>query len=352
MLTGGSGGAPRNSKRSLLPDLMLEGEESHESWLDVPSSPPKKFKLDSSRPEDTSIPSAASGLQLPCQPGMSHDTGHVMMSQPGQKALLGAESLVSRAPVGAEGNDPNDYTKGRHVSYDAAAAGVSHAEVEAQHAKQDSWCASSAPQGTSGQRAGRVQGQLAACAPHVGQVPALAPPGEQLWDRLDVQTGQQAFQTTGHQSLEMQPQHASHAHQEDCFQAEAMVHEGNQHHHQMYPVALKAKNAAWPVRTPQQQQQQQQQIQFPSAADFNPADFYSSAVSPPGAGMQRGVRGAQEVWDSLSSAESYSTESEASECEEQVMYEGHLGEPRESDSGDAGWPKQDVPQVQRMSRGI
>lgn len=356
VLSGGSSGTARNSKRSLLPDLMLQGGQSHQGSLDVPSSPPKKFKMDSSRPADPSIPSRFSDLQKPCQPGMSNDRDHVTMSQPGQNALLGAESLVSRAPIRVQSNAYSDFLRSRHDSYDAAPGGVSHPEVQAQHAEQDSWC--SAPQGTSEHRADMVhsQGQLAASGPHQGQVPATAPAGGQFLDRLEGQNRQQTLSAAGYQPDGMELQHASHAHQEGSYQEQALAHEQAQHQHQGHPAALFAMHtAAWPVRTPQVQQQQQrqpqqQQIRFPTVTDFNTADFHSSVVSPLRVGMNRVVSGTQEVWDLPTSAESYSTESEASECEEQVMHEGHLEEPQRINAANAGWPKHDVPQVQMMSR--
>ena len=329
---------------------MLEGEQSHQGSLDVPSSPPKKFKLDSSRPEDPNMPSRFSDLQMPGQPGVSRDRDHVMMSQLGHSGLLAAESLVSRAPVRVESNGSADYSRSRHDSYDAAARGFSHVEVETQHAEHDSLC--SAPPGTSGHRADMVQsqGQLAASGLDQGQVAGTAPAGGQVWDRLDGQSAQQTFSTAGYQPDGLDPQHASHAYQEGIYQAQALAHEQVQHEHLKYPAALLAtQTAAWPVRTPQIQQQQQQQIHFPSVTDFSPADFYSSAASPP-VGMNRVVSGTQEVWDSPTSAESYSTESEACECEEQVMYEGQLDELQRINAGSGGWPKHDVPQIQMMSR--
>ena len=330
---------------------MLEGEQSHQGSLNVPSSPPKKFKLGSSRPVDPSIPSRFSDFQMPGQPGMSNDREHGMMSQPGQNGLLGAESLVSRAPIRVQSNGSTDRPRSQHDPYDVAAGGVTHAEVEAQRAEQDFWC--SAPQGTSEQRADMMhsQGQVAASGPHQGQAPEIAPAGGQFWDRLDGQNGQQALSTAGYQPDEMPSQHASHAYQESSYQAPALAHEHAQHHRQRHPAALFAtQTAAWPVRTPQEQQQQQQQIRFPSVADFNPADLHSCAASPPGVGMNQNVSGTQAVWDSPPSAESYSTECEASEFEEQVMFEGHLEEPKTINAGNAGWPEHDVPQVQMMSR--
>ena len=339
---------------------MLEGGQSHQGSLDVPSSPPKKFKMDSSRPADPSIPSRFSDLQMPGQSDMSNDRDHVMMSQPGQNALLGAESLVSRAPVRVQCNGYSDFPRSQCDSYDVAAGVFSHAEVEAQHAEQDSWC--SAPHGTYEHRPDMAhsQGQLAASGPHQGQVPASA--GGQFWDRLKGHNGQQTLSAAGYQPDGMESQHASHAYQEGSYQEQALTHGQAQHQHQPegYPAALFAtQTAAWPVQIPQiqqqqqrqpQQQQQQQQIRFPSVTDFNAADFHSSVASPLCVGMNRVVSGTQEAWDSATLAESYSTGTEPSECEEQVMYEGHLEEPQRINAGNAGWPRHNVPQVQMMSR--
>ena len=336
---------------------MLEGEQAPQGSLDVPSSPPKKFKFDSGRPEDPRLPSRFSDLQLPGQPSMSDDRGHVMMSQPELNALLGAESLVNRAPVSSQGSGPMDYLRRPHDSFGAAGAKVSHGEGGPQHTEPASWYSE-----PTGQWAEMIhpQGQSAARGPHPGQVPTPATSGGQSWNRLDGQSvtahsGQQTFSTAGHRPGEMGPLHASHhAHQEGSCQPHAMVHGQSQHQFQMYPAALPAiESAAWPVRTPQiQQQQQQQQIRFPSVTDFNPADFHAFAASPSGGawGMDRVVSGTQQVWDSASSAGSYSTESDGSDCEAQVMFEGHLEEPSLANAGNASCPDQDVPQMQMMSR--
>ena len=282
---------------------------------------------------------------------MSNDRDHMMMSQSGQNVLLGAESLVSRAPMRLQSNGCTDYPRSRRDSYNAATHGVSHDVVEAQHAEQKAWC--SAAQQTSQQRADMVQsqGQLAASGAHQGQVPGNAPAGGQFWDRLDGQSGQQTFSAAGYQPDGIDSQQASRAYTESSYQAKALVHERAQDQPRKHSAALLAtRTAAWPVRTPQQQQQQQQQICFPSMTDFNPADLNSSAASSPGLGMNRVVSGTRAVWDRPTSAESYSTETEASECEEQVMYEGHLEAPQRINAGSAGWPIHDVPQVQMMSR--
>lgn len=367
-LSGGSGGTARNSKRSLLPDLMMEGEQSPEGSLDVPSSPPKKFKLDNGRPGDPSMPSRSSDPQLPNQASMHDDRSLAMIPEPGQIPLIGAESLVSRQPI--EYSDVNDNPRSRHHAHDVAAE-VRQSELAAQHAEPDSWY--SAPQGASvewtdtvahstGQLAavGLDPGQFAAggfhseqpavSGPQPGQVPGPDLAWGQFWDRVDDQIGQQTFGVASFEPGAMEALHASHVHQVGSFQANVKALQQS-HHQQMWPSLLSAtETAAWPVLTTQtQQQQQQQQMRFPAVTDFNLADFHTSVASP-SAVMSRVVSGTQEVWDSPSSAGSYSTESEANESEEQIMCEGRSETPQAVEAGNASWPEQSVPQVQRMSR--
>ena len=338
---------------------MMEGEQSPEGCLDVPSSPPKKFKPNSTRPENPSA--CSSDQQLPQQASMTNDRGHVMLGQPEQKALLGAESLVSRAPLGAECNGPDDHPSSQRDSDDteeaahAAAAGMTDADWMAQPAESALW--HSALQGQPGQWAEVVypQGQPAATGPHTGQMAAPAEAGGQFWDDLDDQYRQQSYPAGDCYSADMDPLHASHRHQSHSFQDWAAVPmalqgcEQNQYQHQADADALPAREPiAWPIPLPQMHQQQQQQpqqaLRFPSVEDFNPADCHTSA-SPPCTGMRQVVIDGQDDWQSNSSPEHELTESDV---REQVMLEGHSDESQRADAG--RWHDQNVPQVQMMSR--
>ncbi|KAL0025097.1 hypothetical protein WJX79_009040 [Trebouxia sp. C0005] len=102
----GGGITPRSSKRSLLPDLLGEDEQATISPPE-PSSPPKKSRLNKDgRCRDPRRPLSQSDLQLPAQAAMTQDMGHVTMSHTGQHTLLGAESIVSRAPAKAAWYNP------------------------------------------------------------------------------------------------------------------------------------------------------------------------------------------------------------------------------------------------------
>ncbi|KAL0023610.1 hypothetical protein WJX77_006925 [Trebouxia sp. C0004] len=104
----GGGITPRSSKRSLLPDLLGEGEQATTSPPE-PSSPPKKSRLNKDvRCHDPRLPLWQSDSRLPDQAAMSHDMGHVPMSHAGQHALLGAESIVSRTPIEAAFYSPSE----------------------------------------------------------------------------------------------------------------------------------------------------------------------------------------------------------------------------------------------------
>lgn len=350
--SGESGTTPRNSKRSLLPDLMMEGGQLPEGCLDVPSSPPKKSKLNNTRPVDPSVLSRSSEFQLPQQASMTHDRGHVMLSQPEQQALLGAESLVSRAAFGTEGSSPDDYPSSQHdydsrEAADPAAAGMINADWMAQPA--ESALQHSALQG-QWEEVFYPQGQLEAGGPHPGQMAAPAEAGGQFWDDLDDQHRQQSCPAGDFHPAEMASLQASHGHQSLNFQewaAVPMALQGRQQQAEASGLPVQ-ESSAWPIPMPQiHQQQQQQAVRFPSVQDFNPADLHTAA-SPPCTGMRQVETGGQDDWESHSSHEDESTESDVSDSEEQVMLEGHSDEPQRTDAG--RWPDQAVPQVQMMSR--
>ena len=393
---GDGGSTPRSSKRSLLPDLIGEGEQATSGPL-VPSSPPKKSRLNKDgRSQDTRIPLQPSDSLLPNQAAMNHDVGHVTVSHAGQNTLLGAESLVSRAPFGAVRNSSSGSLSDAMAGHKPAArdVGISHGGWE-QPAVSSDWrhppqesdqystdpksglsaghlpeAHTQAPLGGSALPQVHLNATVLPCA-QLGQLQESALIGGQFWDRLDAYNAQMQQQQHQHQHIRdfqaavADPRHASHAQQQGSFldwtadPAISHVHNDSQGHCP-YPgasVAAGTAASAWPVPSrlviPSQQlprqPQQQQQIQWPSARDFNPADFHTAAAVIPGQ--------ADAVDDNLNYSQSGSptssrtTESDASECDDSDQDEHLMWASRLSfEDVDGDWAEQHVPQMQSMSR--
>ena len=285
-----------------------------------------------------------------------------MLSQPEPSTLLGAESLVSRAAFTAQGHGHDDHAMSQHDSYgsrmaaDSAAAGAGSLD----------WATGfwdPTPQNFAEPLPYMThqQEQLASAEQLLdppGLMPQSAPGGGQFWDRLDDAPMQQQCFTAGYNPHPSEALHGSHAYlsiASQAWTADATALQGvaqSQHHtHPDHLAANSHTTATWPVSMQylQQQQQRQQQIVFPIVKDLGPADFHTCA-SPPDMGLPRIVTDEQAVCHSSSLPEVDLTcnESDASDTEEQVMFEGQLQEPQ--GAGSRSWPVQNVPQMQVMSR--
>ena len=341
----------------------MEGEQSPEGCLDVPSSPPKKSKLNSNRFGMPKLQSSSSDVHAFRQASMTHDRGHVMLSQPEQSVLLGAESLVSRVPLKPESTGTGNYARSQLVSYDGsmaadtAAGQMSHADWSSQPAQAAALYPT--PQGSSGQWAETgLPPEHSRTSYYPGQLSAPAPYGGQFWDALDGQSRQHPYHTADDYPAESDSLQVSAGPQlsyQDWGADPMALQPVGQNQHQL-PLHPATASAPWsiPVARMQQQQQHQPQqhpIRFPSVRDFNAADVHASADSPPGI-LRRVVSVGHSAQQEPLSPDSQSTESDASVHEEQVMFEGQFeGHTEDTWRADAGqWPSQDVPQLQMMTR--
>ncbi len=421
LLSGEGNSTPRSSKRSLLPDLIGEGEQADTNPAE-PSSPPKKSRLNKDgRSQDPMMPLQSSGSVLPDQAAATQDMGHVTMSRDGQKALLGAESLVSRASYRAARHSPDDAVRGNsHMAGSSQAAGhgdISHGGWEQpalnsqwsiQSHESDHWYSADAADLEAGQFSQQAYplGQLTAPAlPHKpmhrttlvqgpdaagplpqaqrGQLPASGLIGGQFWERLDAQSLQQQQQLNypSFQPGTIDPMYASHAQEQGRFLDWASdVRASHTHDEDQglwgYPDSSAAAGLAvpivWPIpssfRNPSQQlpqqlpqhvphqsqlQQQQQQIVWPSARDFDAADFHAAAADA-AVNAAPAVDDDHDEQQTLSPSSSRSTESDAIESDngddeynEQIMFKGQSEVPLRAVAAD--WPDQ-MPQMQTMSR--
>ncbi|DBA72902.1 TPA: hypothetical protein ACH3X2_009863 [Trebouxia sp. C0005] len=300
-----SGGiTPRSSKRSLLPDLLGEDEQATISPPE-PSSPPKKSRLNKDgRCRDPRRPLSQSDLQLPAQAAMTQDMGHVTMSHTGQHTLLGAESIVSRAPAKAAWYNPCE---------------------SAVHQRQSG--ASALPQA------------------YARQLPSVPSAAEHYWQGQGEQLQQQPLQIGSYQPSMVMPVHAQHAQQpgwtaDDCTtqvcQCEAQAGPDPQ-------AEADAAAGGWPmpdhlVIPSQQVSQQQHQIRQPTFKDFHAAD----AVSADGDGHDN--------WQSTASASSRTSDTETDVDSNGDMDEQIAFAPARMPSKAGDGVEIAIPQVQLMSR--
>jgi len=317
VLLSGGGITPRSSKRSLLPDLLGEGEQATTSPPE-PSSPPKKSRLNKDgRCRDPRMPLWQSDPQLPTQAAMTQDMGHVTMSHAGQHALLGAESIVSRAP------------------HRAAWYGPGESAVHQRHSE-----ASALPQA------------------YARQFPSIPPAAAHYWQGHGEQLQQQPLQFGSYQPSMVMPVYTQHAQQQSQpgWTADACTAQMRQCEAQARPDYQAEADAAaggWPMpdhlvipslQVPQQQQQQQQ-VRQPTVKDFNSADFHAAdAVSADDEGHDH--------WQSIASASSRASDTETDDDSSGDVDEQNMFEPSEPLSKAGNWVEDDVPQVQLMSRDV
>ncbi|DBA95811.1 TPA: Cyclin-dependent kinase-like 3 [Trebouxia sp. C0004] len=313
----GGGITPRSSKRSLLPDLLGEGEQATTSPPE-PSSPPKKSRLNKDvRCHDPRLPLWQSDSRLPDQAAMSHDMGHVPMSHAGQHALLGAESIVSRTPI------------------EAAFYSPSESAVHQRHSE-----ASALPQA------------------YVRQFPSIPPAAEQYWQGPGEQLQQQPLQCASYQPSMVMPVYIQHAQQQGqpgwiADACTAQMHQCEAQAKANYRAEADAAAGGWPmpdhlvIPSLHVSQQQQQQVQQPTVKDFDSADFHAAdAVSADDGHVH---------WQSLASASSRTSDTETDVdssvgVDEQIMFEpARVPTPQECSKAN-DWVENDVPQVQLMSR--
>ena len=301
-----SGGVitPRSSKRSLLPDLLGEGEQATTSPPE-PSSPPKKSRLNKDgRCRDPRMPLWQSDSRLPDQAAMTQDMGHVTTG------LLGAESIVSRTPQRAAWYDPGE-----------SAFHQGHSE------------ASALP------------------LPHTRQFPSVPPAVAHYWQGHGEQLQQQPLQFGSYQPSMVMPMYTQHAQQQrqPGWTADACTAQVRQCEAQAgpdYQTEADAAAGGWPmpdhlVIPSLQVPQQQQRIRQPTVKDFNSADFHAAdAVSAGDDGHDH--------WQPIASASSRTSDTEtdddsSGDVDEQVMF---------TPSNAGNWLEDDVPQVQLMSRDV
>jgi len=305
VLLAGGGITPRSSKRSLLPDLLGEGEQATTSPPE-PSSPPKKSRLNKDgRCRDPRMPLWQSEPQLPDQAAMTQDMGHVTMG------LLGAESIVSRAPQRAAWYGPGE-----------SAIHQKHGE------------ASALPQD------------------YARQFPSIPPAVEHFWQGHGEQLQQQPLQFGSYQPSMVMPVYAQHAQQQGQpgWTADACTAQMRQCEAQAgpdYQAEADAAAGGWPmpdhlVIPSLQVPQQQQQVRQPTVKDFNSADFHTADDVSADEGHDH--------WQSIVPASSTASDTRADvdssgDVDEQIMFE-----PSRMPSKAGSWMENDVPQVQLMSR--
>ncbi len=311
MLLSGGGTTPRSSKRSLLPDLLGEGEQATTSPPE-PSSPPKKSRLNKdSRCRDPRMPLWESGSQLPDQAAMTQDMGHVTMSHAGQHALLGAESIVSRAPAKAAWHSPSE-----------SAFDQRHGEAPA------------LPQA------------------YTRQLPSSPPAAEHYWQRHGEQLQQQQLQFDSYQPSMTMPVYTQHAQQQGqpgwtADACTAQMHQCEAKARPDHQAEADMVAGGWPmpdnlVIPSLQVPQQQQQVRQPTVKDFNSADFHTADDVSADEGHDH--------WQSIVPASSTASDTRADvdssgDVDEQIMFE-----PSRMPSKAGSWMENDVPQVQLMSR--
>lgn len=407
--TGDRGSVPRSSKRSLLPALLGEGEQATADPPE-PSSPPKKSRLNSDgRSQDPRMPLQLTDSQLADQVGMTHDLGHVAMSHAGQNALLGAESIVSRAPCmptwyGPSGDDRGtDSVMGSGTAARDAAMGcglwdqqMSKSELGRMHPESDlSDSASPDSELTAGQcpvaaypqahmavpalsqahipeaamhqghlrPSALFQGHLQEEALHMhacpGQVPHNAMPVPEFWEgRNGQQLQQQLLFGSVHPGM-LQPVYAQHAQQQGGhlqWPTKPATAQMNIQAYQAYKAEPDSQAAAdtaaggWPMPDhlviPSLQNAQQQQQQLRQTAVRSlNTKDYHAADTAPAAYERH-----HSEWESSPHASNSATESESDgDFDEQIMFE-----PTEASSEAVGdeWLEHDVPQMQLMSREV
>jgi len=308
VLLAGGGITPRSSKRSLLPDLLGEGEQATTSPPE-PSSPPKKSRLNKDgRCRDPRMPLWQSEPQLPDQAAMTQDMGHVTMG------LLGAESIVSRAPQRAAWYGPGE-----------SAIHQKHGE------------ASALPQD------------------YARQFPSIPPAVEHFWQGHGEQLQQQPLQFGSYQPSMVMPVYAQHAQQQGQpgWTADACTAQMRQCEAQAgpdYQAEADAAAGGWPmpdhlVIPSLQVPQQQQKVRQPTVKDFNSADFRAAdAVSAADDG--------HDDWQSIASASSRTSDTETNDDSTGYVDEQNMCEPSRMPSKTGKWVEDDVPQVQLMSRDV
>lgn len=308
MLLSGGGITPRSSKRSLLPDLLGEGEQATTSPPE-PSSPPKKSRLNKdSRCRDPRMPLWQSGPQLPTQAAMTRDMGHATMG------LLGAESIVSRAPQRAAWYSPGE-----------SAIHQGHGE------------ASALPQA------------------YARQFPSIPPVTDHYWQGHGEQLQQQPLQFGSYQPSMVMPVYTQHAQQQrqPGWTADACTAQMCQCEAQGgpdYQAEADAAAGGWPmpdhlVIPSLQVPQQQQQVRQPTAKDFNSADFHT-------AGVVSADDDGHDDWQSIASASSRTPDTETDNDGSDDVDEQNMFEPSEPPSKAGNWVEDDAPQVQLMSRDV
>ena len=310
VLLSDAGITPRSSKRSLLPDLLGEGEQATTSPPE-PSSPPKKSRLNKDgRCRDPRMPLWRLDPQLPTQAAMTQDMGHVTVG------LLGAESIVSRAPQRAAWYGPGE-----------CAIHLGHGE------------ASALPQD------------------YARQFPSIPPAVEHHWQGHDEQLQQQPLQFGSYQPSLVMPKYAQHAQQQGQpgWTADACTAQMRECEAQAGPDYLAEADAAaggWPMPDnlviPSLQvthQQQQQQVCQPTVKDFNYADFHAAdAVSADDDGHGH--------WQSIASASRRTSDTETDDDSSGYVDEQNMCEPSRMLSKAGNRVENDVPQVQLMSRDV
>ena len=255
---------------------------------------------------------------LPDQAAVTQGMGHVTMG------LLGAESIVSRAPQRAAWYGPGEFA-------------IHQGRSEASALPQD----------------------------YARQFPSIPPAVEHFWQGHGEQLQQQPLQFGSYQPSMVIPIYAQHAQQQrqPGWTADACTVQVRQCEAQAtlnYQAEADTAAGGWPmpdhlvIPSLQVPQQQQQKVCLPTVKDFNSADFHAAdAVSADDDGHDH--------WQSTASASSRTSDTEtdnasSGDVDEQNMFgdvdEQNMFEPSEAPSKAGNWVEDDVPQVQLMSRDV
>ena len=182
---------------------MGEGEDSP-PYVSQPSSPPKKFRLDKEGHfQNLQMPLRPSEQPLPDQANMTVDLDCSTMSHPGHEGLLGAESVVCRAPYpdtekqdGRHGLEPQALDEVPDSTWQEGSAGDSYQQTGI----LSQWSSALHPEshgcmqyptrhmGQSVQDPGQFAALLPQMQPGLGAV--LVPSSGTFWDSLNAYNAQ------------------------------------------------------------------------------------------------------------------------------------------------------------------
>ena len=238
---------------------------------------------------------------------MTQDMGHVTVG------LLGAESIVSRAPQRAAWYGPG-----------GSAIHLGHGE------------ASALPQD------------------YARQFPSITPAVEHHWQGHGEQLQQQPLKFGSYQPSMVMPVYAQHAQQQGqpgwtADACTAQMHQCEAQAQPDYQAEADAEAGGWPmadhlVIPSLQVPQQQQQVRQPTVKDFNSADFHAADAVSADEG--------HDDWQSIVSASSRTSDTETAHASNGDLDEQNMFETSEPPSNAGNRVEDDVPQVQLMSRDV